>query len=746
MSIQICDLGCGSTRNYRKQYGLVPNRLCHSPIARSAAVLLIALAWSRLAFCGEIHDAALNGNLARVNALLQGNPDLAFSKEDKFGATPLHLAAQNGHKDVAELLLANHADVNAKTGEGGTPLQLAAKNGHKDVAELLLTNKAEVDGKNNYGLTPLHHAAYNGHKDVVELLLAKGADVNAGRNVRATPLHLAAKNGHKDVAELLLANKAYINAKDKVGQTPLHYAAKNGHRDVVELLLACKADVNNEDDDGATPLHYAVENGHKSVIELLLANNAEVNGENNKGLVGFFLSNLSLAASVERSEIATLPTDYIKGSLVLSPDRKHYAFALGPSGVQRIVCDGVEGETFKACSLPIFSPTGQLFFWAVRDGKVLLSANGRVIETSLAGEGAIVFSKDGAHWVAFGAELGQRSVKTITPGTIVMFADSVEIARYSDITYPDFSRDGKHFAFLALDDDERMSLVVDGKVSTKFDKPTVECSFIMRASVRGPNVHVQASAHYLNNGGIVALVRDAKGWTVYKEGEALNSYPQDVWGGGGYTVMTFKGFDDAASIHGRSLVVAETAPVAAWWERPSGKGALWRVVIDGKPADSINAPNFWSAQPPVLSRDGKRIAYAVDFASAEGKKSDVHVIVDGIKNGPYSHVWGIRFSDDGKHFTYAASDGSEGDAWSYYRDGKPFANKYRNVYPPAFSLNGEHVAWKATRDKKQVLVLDGEEVATTEDALWGPEMDESGATSWVVREGNKVIRIAAKTK
>ena len=66
------------------------------------------------------------------------------------------VAAINGHKDVAELLLANKAEVNAKDNNGVTPLHLAAFNGHKDVAELLLANKAEVNAKDNDGETPLH--------------------------------------------------------------------------------------------------------------------------------------------------------------------------------------------------------------------------------------------------------------------------------------------------------------------------------------------------------------------------------------------------------------------------------------------------------------------------------------------------------------------------------------------------------------------------------------------------------------
>jgi len=431
---------------------------------------------------------------------------------------------------------------------------------------------------------------------------------------------------------------------------------------------------------------------------------------------------------------------------VFSPDGKQYAFLVGSSGSQRLFYNSVEIQEFSSYSRPIFSPTGKLFFWGLKDGKVILSADGRIIPTSLAGEGAIVFSKDGSRWSAFGAELEKHKSKAIAPGEIVMFVDGVEIGKYADISYPVFSRDGKHYAFLALDAEEQMSLVVDGKVSTKFDKPKVECSFIMRAAVRGPNVHVQSSVHYLSDGDIVALVRDTNGWTVYKKGKVLNSYLQNVWGGGGYTIMKFKGFDDEASIHGRSLVIAKNAPVAAWWERPSGKSASWRVVVDGKPADSINSPNFWSAQPPVLSSDGKRIAYATHLALTEGSKTDVYVIVDGFKYGPYAHVWGIHFSDDAKHFAYAASDGSTDDSWSYYVDGKPYASKYSSVYPPVLSVDGKHVAWKARRDKKQVLAVDGEEVGTAEEVLWGPDIQESGATSWVIREGTKVLKIIATIK
>jgi len=93
------------------------------------------------AYCGEIHDAAGNGDLAKVKALLQANPDLVSSKDDD-GLTPLHWAAMRGHKDIVEWLVAHNADINAKNKYGATPLKLAELSGHDDVEKLLHGTKS----------------------------------------------------------------------------------------------------------------------------------------------------------------------------------------------------------------------------------------------------------------------------------------------------------------------------------------------------------------------------------------------------------------------------------------------------------------------------------------------------------------------------------------------------------------------------------------------------------------------------
>jgi cytohesin len=150
------------------------SRLCHSRIACLAAVALATLAWSNLSFAGDIYDAARAGDLAKVKALLKNNPALAFS-EDNAGATPLHIAAEFGHKDVADILLANKADVNAKDNMGATPLHKAAMvGGAYDVAELLLANRADVNARDNDLMTPLDWAAHNGDEELASLLRQHG--------------------------------------------------------------------------------------------------------------------------------------------------------------------------------------------------------------------------------------------------------------------------------------------------------------------------------------------------------------------------------------------------------------------------------------------------------------------------------------------------------------------------------------------------------------------------------------------
>jgi ankyrin repeat protein len=205
------------------------NYLLHSRISHLATVLLIMSACCIPAFCQqdldkEIHYSAHKGDLPKVQSLLKNNPELVSSK-DEYGDTPLHVA---GNRAVAELLLAEGAEVNARDNNAWTPLHWAADAGNKDVVELLLANKAEVNAKNKDGKTSLHMAVVrSSNKAVAELLLSNGAEANAKNNDGNTPLHCAVDGGNnKDMVELLLVNKADVNVRNNDGKTPLCLAVK----------------------------------------------------------------------------------------------------------------------------------------------------------------------------------------------------------------------------------------------------------------------------------------------------------------------------------------------------------------------------------------------------------------------------------------------------------------------------------------------------------------------------------------
>jgi len=119
----------------------------------------------------------------------------------------IHEAAWEGNIKAVAQHLASGTDVNAEDDlYGDTPLLWAAGFGHKEVAVLLIAKGADVNAKDEEAATPLHWAAYKGHKEIAKLLIAKGANVNAmagGRLQSKTPLDFAESKEHKETADLL---------------------------------------------------------------------------------------------------------------------------------------------------------------------------------------------------------------------------------------------------------------------------------------------------------------------------------------------------------------------------------------------------------------------------------------------------------------------------------------------------------------------------------------------------------------
>jgi len=178
------------------------NSAC-SLLALAVACVVMSLACHRTDAQWQVfHHAVSNGDVATVRAMIEKNPNLVFA-QDKTGGTALQYAAIYDRKDVAEILLANKAEVDARDDLGNTALHTAAARGHADIAKVLIAAKADVNAKTARGFTPLDGAAFRGYTDVAEVLLDSGAGVNAMDGRGATALYWAKKSGHKTMEDLL---------------------------------------------------------------------------------------------------------------------------------------------------------------------------------------------------------------------------------------------------------------------------------------------------------------------------------------------------------------------------------------------------------------------------------------------------------------------------------------------------------------------------------------------------------------
>jgi ankyrin repeat protein len=173
----------------------------------SAAALIVALV---VPLEAQLIEAAGSGDLAAVRSALSQGADVNEAEGD--GLTALHVAAEQGHAEIVELLLARGASASPTTRIGSyTPLHLAAMGGHAEVAEVLLDAGGNANAvTTNSGVTPLHlaAAAIDG-ADAVEALLEHGADPNAREaSAGQTPLMFAAAENRADAIRVLMRHGA----------------------------------------------------------------------------------------------------------------------------------------------------------------------------------------------------------------------------------------------------------------------------------------------------------------------------------------------------------------------------------------------------------------------------------------------------------------------------------------------------------------------------------------------------------
>ncbi|XP_066256212.1 ankyrin-3-like isoform X3 [Euwallacea similis] len=307
--------------------------------------------------------AARAGQLDKIQEYLDSGTVRDINTSNANGLNALHLAAKDGHVDIARELLKRGAIVDAATKKGNTALHIASLAGQEEVVRLLVQHGASLNVQSQNGFTPLYMAAQENHDGVVKYLLSKGAnqtlatedgftplavamqqghdkvvavllendtrgkvrlpalhiaakkdDVKAATLLLQnehnpdvtsksgfTPLHIAAHYGNDKVASLLYDKGANVNYAAKHNITPLHVASKWGKINMVTLLVAKGADIQAKTRDGLTPLHCAARSGHDQVVDMLLENGAPIHAKTKNGLAP-----LHMAAQGEHVDAARI--------------------------------------------------------------------------------------------------------------------------------------------------------------------------------------------------------------------------------------------------------------------------------------------------------------------------------------------------------------------------------------------------------------------------------------------------------
>ena len=259
-------------------------------------------------------DAVVEGDMVRLNELLEKNPDLVHERSArKHRATLLHYVAANGVEDfrqktppnaveIAQRLInaGAEADALAETYGGGTyqtTMNLLVSSTHpaeaglqSKLVELLLDHGADVDGVSK-DCSPILTALAFGYRDAADTLARRGAAINHVVVAAAVGRLDLVRDWVVDAYTLATAHGPYVgpywvhipdDAKGQI-EMALVWACKFGRGDVARFLLDRGVDPASKDNDAMTALHWASARGLLDVMDILLSSGAPLEVRNTWG-------------------------------------------------------------------------------------------------------------------------------------------------------------------------------------------------------------------------------------------------------------------------------------------------------------------------------------------------------------------------------------------------------------------------------------------------------------------------------
>ncbi|XXH01493.1 hypothetical protein Hte_007853 [Hypoxylon texense] len=318
-----------------------------------------------------LHLAVQNGHLGVVQLLLDNNQaPQKLDDKDKNGRIALHLAAQNGHAEITRKLVQIWKDgVDDTDNDGYTSLRLASEAGHDLVVKILLESNAKIDTIGADGHSPLYSAVLRGSKAIASSILQKTDQNTRFQDIEDLLLE-AARRGFTEVCKFCirrLHDQEGLNRPDGKGKTALHLAVLGEYDEIVTPLLENGSNIEAVDENSQTALASAAHRGKWTSLPILLQWMHDHETEDHETKQAALLR--ELAELPVPSDVLTM-SDHVQTIRTLlkytspnipDPDRRktalHLAAQEGKTEVIRVLLDSGADASIKAISFgwtPIF--------------------------------------------------------------------------------------------------------------------------------------------------------------------------------------------------------------------------------------------------------------------------------------------------------------------------------------------------------------------------------------------------------
>jgi ankyrin repeat protein len=161
----------------------------------------------------DIFEAALSGNMGRASTLVNAVPGIVHARSID-GRTPLHYATLGGHQPMVMFLNSNGADLSAgPESPMFAVVECSDALASESMAQTLLGNASDPNAKRSDGNTLLHVAAAKGNAAVARMLIHRGADVNAKNGIGKTALDVATAEAVRTLREERDIERVYFRAR-----------------------------------------------------------------------------------------------------------------------------------------------------------------------------------------------------------------------------------------------------------------------------------------------------------------------------------------------------------------------------------------------------------------------------------------------------------------------------------------------------------------------------------------------------